>query len=110
MKRSAAIMTLAVLIAATQAFAAPSELGDLFRGGGIVVDHPPLNTGGLASDTLLIDMFNNEIWQRVADDIILGSTATIRRINWWGFYDQDNPAPTETMRIRFPDSLLDSGS
>ncbi len=101
MKRSTAIMVLAVLIPAAQAFAGANDLRDLFRGSGVIVDHPPLNTGGLASDTLLIDMFGNEIWQRVADDFVLGGAATIRRVNWWGFYHLDNPPATETMRIRF---------
>lgn len=66
---------------------------------GIVVDHPPLNTGGGASDTAFDDGFVP--WQRVADDILLGSAANIRRISFWGFYNADNPPATETMRVRF---------
>ena len=46
-------------------------------------------------------MFGQPSWQRIADDILLDSAVTIRRINWWGFYNLDNPPVTETMRIRF---------
>ncbi len=66
---------------------------------GIVVSHPPLPTGGPASDTAFDDGFVP--WQRAADDFVLDSPATILRVNWWGFYNQDNPPATETMRIRF---------
>ena len=69
--------------------------------GPIVVDHPPLNSGGGGSDTAFRDMFGTPVWQRVADDFTLAAPADIRRITWWGFYDQNNPPATETMRIRF---------
>lgn len=70
------------------------------RGSGVVVDHQPLNTGGLASDTELIDMFGNPNWQRVADDFQLSESTLINELRWWGFYDQDNPPATEQFRVR----------
>lgn len=68
----------------------------------IVVDHQPHNTGGPASDTeFIVPEFPNNTWQRVADDFILAQPATIRHVNWWGFYHLDNPPAEEIMRIRF---------
>ena len=32
---------------------------------GVVVDHPPLNTGGPASDTEFLNMFGQPSWQRL---------------------------------------------
>ena len=76
--------------------------------GPVVFDHPPLNTGGPASDTSFrIDPSPAELWQQLADDILLASPATIRRIVFWGFYgDTFIPVPqpppiTETFRVRF---------
>ena len=88
------------------------------RGAGIIVDRPPLNTGGLGSDTEFIGMSGTPTWQRVADDVLLSAAQTvepIRRINWWGFYNENNPPVTETMRIRFygarsGDGLPDDGN
>jgi len=73
------------------------------RGAGIIVDRPPLNTGGLGADTLF-NSFGSPFFERTADHILLNSTQTvepIRRINWWGFYNENNPPVSETMRIRF---------
>ena len=88
--------------------AAPHSLEDLYRDGDIVVDHQPYPYGGFGSDTAFYYPFPPfEIWQRVADDILLSEPATIRHITWWGFYgsslvEEPEPAPeTETMRIRF---------
>ena len=76
--------------------------------GPVVFDHPPLNSGGPASDTSFrLDPSPAELWQQLADDILLASPATIRRIVFWGFYgDTFIPVPqpppiTETFRVRF---------
>lgn len=66
-----------------------------------LIDHQPLNTGGPASDTQFLDLFGRESWQLLADDFSLDSDAAVRRVSWWGFYDQDNPPASEIMRIRF---------
>ena len=78
--------------------------------GSIVVDQQPHNFGGPASDTALLDDFDNQIWQRVADDVLLPQSTILSRIVFWGFYggsfDQfvEPPPPTETMRVRFYDA------
>lgn len=76
--------------------------------GPVVFDHPPFNTGGPASDTSFrIDPSPAELWQQLADDILLASPATIRRIVFWGFYGgtfdpvPQQPPITETFRVRF---------
>jgi hypothetical protein len=84
--------------------AARGQVGD-----DIIVDHPPLNTGGPAADTEFINMFGQPSWQLSADDILLDAPATVRRVMWWGFYDQDNPPTEETMRIRFYDARPGDG-
>lgn len=73
------------------------------RGAGIILDRPPLNTGGLGADTLF-DSFGSPFFERTADHILLSAAQTvepIRRITWWGFYNENNPPVTETMRVRF---------
>ena len=98
------IYSVLVLVAA----AAPSRAG-------IIVDQPPLNTGGLGADTDFINDSGIESWQQVADDILLDAPATVRRVVWWGFYGGDfsgNPLPPEgpeTMRIRFYDARPGDG-
>lgn len=68
----------------------------------IVIDHPPHNFGGPASDTeFLLPPSPGVFWQRLADDFVLPAATTIRRVNFWGFYNDDNPPLNETMRIRF---------
>lgn len=70
-------------------------------GGTVLVDHPPSNFGGLASDTLV-----NEFpgWQRVADDFTLSQAAIINRIVWHGFYDMNIfPVADDIFRIRIYD-------
>lgn len=70
--------------------------------GTTVIDHPPHNFGGPASDTEYTLPPSPQIrWQRVADDFVLPAATTIRRVNFWGFYNDDNPPLNETMRIRF---------
>ena len=98
---------LALLIPAAHSWAAPNDLDDLFRGGGIVVDHPGILTGGPAADTDFFNTVGQQTWQRLADNIFLESTsALIRRVTWLGFYGGSGtpatpPPQTETMRIRF---------
>lgn len=65
-----------------------------------LIDQQPHNTGGPGSDTAFVDLFGREVWQLVADDFVVSSDSAVRRISWWGFFDQDNPPATETMRIR----------
>jgi hypothetical protein len=89
-----------------QAGAGPGEL---------IVNHQPHPFGGLASDTELRDDFGVPFWQRVADDIVLGQSASVGHIKWWGFYGSSfqspPPAPpaTETMRIRLYDARPSDG-
>lgn len=97
------------------ALAGEESWNDLMRGSGVVVDHQPLNTGGLGSDTELIDMFGNPAWQRVADDFQLSAAEPIGSIRWWGFYNLDNPPASEMFRIRVygaraSDGLPDEGN
>ncbi len=93
----------ALLLAAGPSLGEPYDWDSLPRGGGIVVDHQPIQTGGPASDTE--HLFGGEpSWQLLADELLLSEAATIRRVNWWGFYYYDNPPATETMRVRFYDA------
>lgn len=79
------------------------------RDGKVVVDHPPLNTGGLASDTSFYYPYPQVYWQRVADDILLETPAVITDLRWWGFYSEAMPQPNELMRIRFYGSRSGDG-
>jgi hypothetical protein len=67
----------------------------------LVIDNPPTRVGGLFSDTEFVDDFNQELFQRVADDLTLAEPAVIRRAGFWGFYNLNNPPATETIRMRF---------
>ena len=103
----------AVLTAiAPRALAGPLPLEDAWAeldgpnprgpGDGIILRHNPLNTGGPASDSDFIDPAGSpNAWQFLADDIFLPTSATVRRIAWWGFYHLDNPPPNEVFQIRF---------
>ncbi|MFO0974664.1 MAG: hypothetical protein U1A27_14675 [Phycisphaerae bacterium] len=68
---------------------------------GQLVNQPPNQSGGPTSDTDFINMFGQQSWQQLAEDFTLSAPADIRKIRWWGFYDQDNPPASEVMRIRF---------
>lgn len=76
---------------------------------GLVVDHPGIQSGGPASDTLFVDSAGLENWQQLADDFTFSAAGptTIRRVSWLGFYGSsfESPPPpppqTETFRIRF---------
>lgn len=69
--------------------------------GQIIVDQPPNQSGGPASDTEFLDPLGFPSWQQEADDVRLTAPAAARQITFWGFYDRDNPPATETMRIRW---------
>jgi hypothetical protein len=98
---------LALLFTAGRSQADPYDFDRLPRGGGgIVVDQPPTRLGGHGSDTLYRDRYGNEVWSRIADNVLLAESAAIRRVTWWGFYgayEQNHEPPTgpETMRVRF---------
>lgn len=72
---------------------------------GIIVDHQPHPYGGFGSDTLFPSSFGGQpVWQQVADDFVLLAPGVVTDVNFWGFYNADNPPATETMRIRFYES------
>lgn len=80
------------------------------RAGLIVVDHQPHNTGGLGSDTAFrIPPGQTVFGQRVADDFRLSAPTSLIGVNFWGFYNEDNPPVEETMRIRFYGSRVGDG-
>ncbi len=95
------------LLWATAARADEADWSDLMRDEGLVVDQQPTQGGGGASDTAFYDAWEEPVWQQIADNILLTEAATIRHVNWWGFYggdDDEEPelAPDEeTMRVRF---------
>ncbi len=92
---------LALMGAAAPTFAGPVD------DPGVVFSHPPLNTGGPASDLAFTIDSSPPLWQQIADDFMLTEAADIRRIVFWGFYGGDfdlfpEPAPEmETFRVRF---------
>ncbi len=77
--------------------------------GQFIVDHPPHPAGGPASDTEFVNMFGQPSWQVLADDFQLSAPATARRLEWFGFYDRDNPPAAETMQIRLYDARPSDG-
>lgn len=76
---------------------------------GLVVDHPGIQSGGPASDTLFVDSAGLENWQQLADDFTFSAAGptTIRRVSWLGFYGSsfdsipETPPASEMFRIRF---------
>lgn len=86
-----------------------------FPRGGIVVDHRPYPTGGPASDMDFRDDFGTALWQQSADDFVVGQSAMIRHVTWWGFYGSsftspaEQPPVTQTMRVRFYSSRSTDG-
>ncbi len=83
---------LAIIACATPAFA------------GIIVDQPPSQYAGSASDTAFYNEYGLLRWQQLADDFTLDADASIRQLTWWGFYSGqslDPPLGDETMRVRF---------
>jgi hypothetical protein len=83
--------------------------------GQILVDHPPYNSGGPASDTLLIDEITGAtVFQQVADNFSLTADSVAGAASWHGFYggfDQNHqpPAGDETMRVRLYQSRASDG-
>ncbi len=75
----------------------------------IIVEHPPHPAGGAASDTEFVNLFGQAVWQVEADDFQLTAPATARRLEWFGFYDRDNPPVAETMQIRLYDARPGDG-
>ncbi len=73
----------------------------------LLVENPPLNTGGPDSDTDFIYGPVDPFWQVLADDFLIYSSAQVDRVAWLGFYGGQfygsiQPPPgDETMRIRF---------
>ncbi len=80
----------------------------------IVVDHQPHPFGGPASDTSFLLFPNFPYSQRVADDFVLSNSEQLVSLTWWGFYNEDNPPVSETMRVRIygarGDGLPDEGN
>lgn len=66
----------------------------------IIVDHPPHPFGGPDSDTSFRLFSGQSYWQRLADDFSLASPDVAIGLTFWGFYNEDNPPATETIRIR----------
>jgi len=83
----------------------------MMRDAGVVVDHQPYNSGGLAADTLYQESeFLPPTWQLVADDVLLSEPAVIRRLVFWGFYHFNSvPTGDETFRVRLYDARPDDG-
>jgi len=111
--RSALVVTIVLAMTVTPLHAGEGNWGDLVRGDGIVVDHQPNQVGGLASDTsfrtLPIPQLP-EIWNWVADDFTSPVDATIRRVNFWGFYGNNiQPLGDEAFRIRFSEPRAADG-
>lgn len=78
----------------------PGGLREPPRNPVLVYERLPTRYGGGASDTDFINMYGNPSWQQQAEDVLLGMSAVISRACFWGFYDQDNPPASETMRLR----------
>ena len=77
--------------------------------GDILVDHQPHPYGGLGSDTLFTAPSGRPVWQLVADDFTLAAPDQAVSVNFWGFYNEDNPPAVETMRIRIEAARLSDG-
>ena len=70
---------------------------------GVILERLGLQAGGLGSDTSFL-LGGSPFSQRIADDLLLSPEQTvdpIRRLTWWGFYNENNPPTSETMRVRF---------
>lgn len=83
---------------------------------GIIVDHPPLNSGGPSADTDFRTTFGDPYWQLLADDFTLAASASVVHVKWWGFYGNNfandsvqPPVGDESMRIRFHDDQGENG-
>ncbi len=76
---------------------------------GIIVDHQPHPFGGGASDTLFTTSFGQPIWQWHADDFVWTTNEQLTHVNFWGFYNADNPPITESFRLRFYSPRVSDG-
>lgn len=65
----------------------------------IIVDHQPFNTGGAASDTLY-SLSGQTRWQWLTDDFVWATNEQLTHVNFWGFYNADNPPAVEAFRLR----------
>lgn len=73
---------------------------------GVVFDQRPLPQGGPVSGSDSTDRIDTRRQRQVADNVRLDSSATIRKLRWWGFYGGSGapgwkPRASEAMRIRF---------
>ncbi|MBI5763581.1 MAG: hypothetical protein HZA51_08670 [Planctomycetes bacterium] len=74
---------------------------------GIIVDQPPSQYYGFASDTAFYNEFGLLRWQKVADDFTLETDTPVRQLTWWAFYggvagsSLDPPTGDETILVRF---------
>lgn len=75
----------------------------------LIIDHPPTQAGGPASDTEFMTATGQPFWQQSADNFQLAEPAIINEIRWHGFYHLDNPPAIETFRIRFYDARPGDG-
>lgn len=94
---SACFRAVAAATLVSLALSGPAQAG---MSGQIVLDQQPTRRGGPFSDTLFLFQFQ-ERSQRMAEDMLFAETQTIGGVNWWGFYDEDNPPIMEEFRIRF---------
>ncbi len=112
--RTGLVIGAVVVGASVPAWAAAHTFEELGRGG-LVWDQQPHPYGGPGADTDFYSDSGPRVWQQVADDIMLPSAATIRRIVWWGFYGGNftgsryPPPGPETMRLRFYDARPGDG-
>ncbi|MBI5762990.1 MAG: hypothetical protein HZA51_05645 [Planctomycetes bacterium] len=67
---------------------------------GIIVDHQPFPTGGPGSDTQYVTTLGQTSWQWLADDFVWATNEQLTHVNYWGFYNADNPPIHETFRLR----------
>ncbi|MBI5763073.1 MAG: hypothetical protein HZA51_06075 [Planctomycetes bacterium] len=73
---------------------------------GIIVDQPPSQYFGSASDTAFYNEFGLLRWQQLADDFMLEADASIHQLTWWAFYggiagsSLDPPLGDETLLVR----------
>src|SRR5262249_53787030 len=65
----------------------------------IVVDHEPSPYGGSASDLAFEDLGVTR-WQQSADDIVISAPEAVVALNWWAWYNADNPPNDESIRVR----------
>lgn len=100
-----AILLLVLFGATSMALAGEAPWDTVMRGGQVLIQHLPTQVGGPASDTEF-DFLGSPLWQQLADEIYFSQDSLLSRVDWWGFYNDDNPPLTETMRIRIYEARL----